>query len=301
MGNYRAIVATAWMTAVLGCGGVRLADLEAPRPAPAGACVVVGLLGGLDAWDESDKGVRRLALALRDPGRGVYAETFENRRMGVARRFALQTLDRDGDGMVAAAEAERVRLVVYGQSLGGWAAVRLARLLAADGVPLDLLVLIDSVGWSDGTIPANVRRAANLYQDDGLVIQGEHPLRPADTTLTDVVGEWEYEYDEPPGSEIEVGELPWHKLAFRAAHAKMDRDPRVWRRVETLVNQACEGGQWRERVGIEPTSDATRAPDDGFEDRRGHQTPSAPGRNEPTARGLNLGRLDNGAERTAGT
>jgi pimeloyl-ACP methyl ester carboxylesterase len=223
------------------CGGVKIADLAAPRPAPPSSCIVVGLLGGLDSWDESDKGVRRLALALRDRRDRVYAETFENRRVGIARRFVVLALDADRDGALTPRETGRTRLVIYGQSLGGMAAVRLARLLEHDGVPVELLVLIDSVGWADEEVPANVRHAANLYQDDGAVIRGEHPIRPADPDATRIVGQWEFEYDVPPGSMIRVDDLPWHKLAFRVAHAKMDRDPRVWERVERLIRSACGG------------------------------------------------------------
>jgi pimeloyl-ACP methyl ester carboxylesterase len=238
--RYLGLIAGAWIVA---CGGVRIDDLAAPRPAPAGSCVVVGLLGGLDSWDESDKGVRRLALALRNPPQHVYAETFENRRVGIARRFLFLALDADRDGAVSPAEAARVRIVIYGQSLGGMATVRLARLLESDGVPIELLVLIDSVGWADEEIPANVRRAANLYQDDGAVIRGQHPIRPTDPDATRIVGQWEFEYDVEPGSTIRVEDLPWHKLAFRVAHAKMDRDPRVWRRVERLIRGGCSGSE----------------------------------------------------------
>ncbi len=219
-----------------------MADLAAPRPVPANSCVVVGLLGGLDRWDETDKGVRRLALSLRDPERRRWAETFENRRLGFARWFVVEALDRDGDGQLTGDEVRDVRVVLYGQSLGGWAAIRLARLLEVDRVPVELLILIDSVGWNDGLVPANVRRAANLYQDDGLVIEGEHPLRARDPGATEILGEWLFEYNEPPGSMIDIGDLAWHKLAFRVAHAKMDRDPRVWQRAEQLVRTACETG-----------------------------------------------------------
>jgi pimeloyl-ACP methyl ester carboxylesterase len=234
--SYVPVVAGAWTVA---CGGVRIADLSAPRPVPAGSCVVVGLLGGLDNWDEPDKGVRKLALSLRDPDRRLYAETFENRRVGIARQFVVLTLDADRDGVVSETEGARARIVVYGQSLGGMAAARLARLLEREGVPIELLVLIDSVGWADQDIPSNVRRAANLYQDDGLVIRGQHPIRPADPDATRIVGQWEFEYDEPPGSTIRVEDLPWHKLAFRVAHARMDRDPRVWQKVDDVIRSAC--------------------------------------------------------------
>ena len=129
--------------------------------------------------------------------------------------------------------------MIYGQSLGGMAAARLVHALERDGVPVDLLVLIDSVGPGDGRVPANVRRVANLYQDDGRVIRGQHPVAAVDPAATRMVGEWEFEYDAPPGSRIDVSDLPWHKRAFRVAHAKMDRDPRVWQRVDALVRAAC--------------------------------------------------------------
>ena len=234
--SYLAASVAAWLAA---CGGARLADVAAPRPVPAGSCVVVGLLGGMDRWNDDRKGVRRLALDLRDPERRVWVETFENRRLTVAGRFVVQALDADRDGAITSAEAARARVVVYGQSFGGMAAVRLARLLATESVPVELLILIDSVGWGDAVVPANVRRAANVYQDDGRAIRGQHPIRPADPTATGIVGEWELDYDVPPGSAIDVDDLPWHKLAFRVAHAKMDRDPRVWERVGGLVRSAC--------------------------------------------------------------
>lgn len=223
----------------IGCGGVRLAELDPPRTAPPEGCLVVGLLGGMDAWDDSTKGVRRLALELRDPAAGLRAETFENRRAGRALAFVRRALDADGNGDLSPREARRLRLVIYGQSLGGGAAVALARQLALERVPVELLVLIDSVGRNDGVVPPNVRRVANLYQDDGWFIAGENPVRPRRPAATRVVLQREFEYDRPPGSTIDIGDLPWYKKAFRVAHARMDRDPRVWAAVERLVRDAC--------------------------------------------------------------
>lgn len=225
--------------------GVRLAELQAPRPAPAGSCVVVGLLGGLDRRDDASKGVRRLALRLGSAGLAV--ETFENRRAGVALVFVRDALDADRDGRVDRSEAGRARVVVYGQSLGGGAAMALARSLEAEGVGVELLVLIDSVGRGDDVVPANVRRALNLYQDDGWFVAGEHPVRARDPARTRVV-EREFEYDRPPGSAIRLDDLAWHETAFREAHARMDRDPRVWRAVEGAILSAC-GGRAGESVG----------------------------------------------------
>ncbi|MGH7571031.1 MAG: hypothetical protein ACREMK_04210 [Gemmatimonadota bacterium] len=222
------------------CGSTRLSDLPVPRPVPARSCLVIGFLGGNDRRDDETKGVRRLALRLREEPR-VYTETFANRQLGLALRFLEEALDVDRSGKVEPLEAHRVRLVIYGQSLGGWATVVFARLLQGRDIPVHLTIQIDSVGADDGAIPPNVRYAANLYQDEGSVIAGQHPIRPVDAASTRIVGEWEFDYDRPPGSQIEVDDQPWHKTFLRADHLRMDRDPRVWRTVQRLVEAACAG------------------------------------------------------------
>lgn len=224
------------------CKSVQLPDVETARSAPPGACIVIGFLGGMDAWNDASKGVRKLALKLRDSDRGLYTETFENRRIPLAVAFVERVLDVNHDGTVDADETRRMRLVVYGQSLGGWAAVEFARMLATRSVPVEFLLQIDSVGFGDDEVPANVRRAANFYQDDGWVIAGENPIRATDPSRTRVIGNWKFAYDRPPGSAIDIRDLPWWKKAFRVAHARMDRDPRVWAAAGALIDHACRPG-----------------------------------------------------------
>ena len=86
--------------------------------------------------------------------------------------------------------------------------------------------------------PAEV---GSIDQDEGAVIAGQHPIRPADPARTTIVGEWEFDYDRPPGNEIRIDGLPWHKTILRADHARMDRDPRVWSVAARLVGDACRG------------------------------------------------------------
>ncbi|HET6361700.1 MAG TPA: hypothetical protein VFH11_06545, partial [Gemmatimonadota bacterium] len=137
----------------IGCATVEFGDLSTPMPVPAGSCVTIGFLGGLDRWNDASKAARRLALELRDPAARGHAETFENRRLDVAQAFVLRALDADRDGALATAERGRARVVVYGQSLGGGSAVGLAWRLQALGVPVELLILLDSVSWYDQPIP----------------------------------------------------------------------------------------------------------------------------------------------------
>jgi hypothetical protein len=79
-------------------------------------------------------------------------------------------------------------LILYGQSFGGAAVVKLARELEVMGVPVLLTVQVDSVGRGDGIIPANVARAANLFQRNGLFIRGEPKIRAQDPSRTTIIG-----------------------------------------------------------------------------------------------------------------
>ncbi|HXV59385.1 MAG TPA: hypothetical protein VEK15_01740 [Vicinamibacteria bacterium] len=221
-------------------GGITLAEIETPRPVPRDSCVVIGFLGGRDRWDDAEKGVRRLALDLRYE-RGIYTETFENRRRDVAESFLVGALDADGDDNVGVEEARDRRVVVYGQSFGGAAVVKLAHRLEELEIPILLTVQVDSVGRNDGTIPANVAHALNLHQTDGLFVEGEKRIRAANSSRTLILGNWRFRYDEPPGSDVALSGVSFWKRLFRVAHAKMDRDPRVWNTVGELVRAACRG------------------------------------------------------------
>ncbi|TDI44784.1 MAG: hypothetical protein E2P02_08910 [Acidobacteria bacterium] len=221
----RAAVVFSLSWTLTGCGGITLQDIVTPQPVPEDACLVVGFLGGRDHWDDADKGVRKLALSLRKPDYRVFAETFENQRRKVAESF-----------VVAASPA---RLVVYGQSFGGAAVPKFARTLDALGVPILLTIQIDSVGRDDALVPRNVAYAVNLYQSDGWFIRGEQPIRAVDPDATTILGNWRFRYNEPPGSEISLEDVPIWKRLFRIPHARMDRDAAVWRTVERLIRAAC--------------------------------------------------------------
>jgi hypothetical protein len=215
-----------------GCGGVEIQDLVSKPPLPDGSCVVVGFLGGRDRWNDEDKGVGRLALRLRDSERNIFVETFENRRRNVAEEFVLQAL---GD------ERAQRPLVVYGQSFGGAAVLKFARSLERLSIPIALTVQVDSVGRGDGLVPTNVRFALNLYQSDGWFIRGEQPIRSEDPGETVILGNRQFHYDRPPGSEIDVADVPWWKLDFRIPHARMDRDEQVWDLAGNAIRAACAG------------------------------------------------------------
>ena len=148
-------------------------------------------------------------------------------------------LDFNQDGQLDLAERRSARIILYGQSFGGAAVVKLARELEALEVPVLLTVQVDSVGRRDGVIPPNVACAANLYQDEGLFIRGEKPIRAEDSFRTTILGNFDYDYREKA---IDLSQVSWMKKFARTAHTKMDFDPEVWARVEGMILHAIKTG-----------------------------------------------------------
>ena len=208
----------------------------APRPLQQGHTLVLGFMGGRDSWRNSEVGVGRTAQWLRQQGiSGVHVETVENLKRDLALRLVRASLDSNRDGRLQPDERLRARIIVYGQSFGGAAVVKFARQLDRLGIPVLLTIQVDSVGRGDGVIPPNVRAAANLYQDNGRLIRGEAPIRAADSSRTRILGNFRFDYE---NRDIDLSHLRWYKKIGRVAHAKMDRDPPVWRKVEELILEA---------------------------------------------------------------
>lgn len=224
--------------ATLSLYGQHLQDFGTKTPLAPGEYLILGFMGGRDHWDDDRRSVRRLALRLRSlhlPG--VHLETVENTKRATALMLIRRAFDRNEDGRLDEQERASVRLILYGQSFGGAAVVKLARQLQKIDVPVLLTVQIDSVGWGEALIPSNVVGAANLYQRDGLFIRGEPEIRAEDPKKTKILGNFRFSYR---GKDIDLSKIPWHKKIFRTAHAKMELDPNVWVKVEKIIVSAIE-------------------------------------------------------------
>ena len=123
------------------------------------------------------------------------------------------------------------------QSMGGGAAVKLAKFLRGKQVPVLLTVQVDSFGARDMVIPDNVRSAANFYQKHRLTVRGEDHIQAADPTRTRILGNFEYEY---PFWKLNAWPESWPRRIFGGAHARMEADPVMWARVEALIREAGE-------------------------------------------------------------
>jgi hypothetical protein len=213
--------------------GQRYQDFTVPTPLSDGDLLIIGFMGGRESWDNDKRGVRKLALKLRAMNiAGVHVETVENRKRRLAIELIRKAFDYNRDGQLDARERASARLVIYGQSFGGAAVVKLARQLKKIEVPVLLTVQVDSVGRNDKLIPSNVGRAANLFQRDGLIIKGEREIRPEDPGKTTIIGNFKFTYG---GKKIDLSEVSWLKRLFQAAHTKMDHDPEVWALVERMI------------------------------------------------------------------
>lgn len=212
----------------------KMSDLQTPVPVAPGETVVVGFLGAVENYNDAKRNVRQLALRLNHR-LGMHAETFANRNRRTARRFIERALDQNRDGRLDDAERGRARIVIYGQSLGGAATVRLARDLAKRRIPVLLTVQVDSVGVRDAEIPANVRAAANFYQHEPFTLWGEDEIHAADPARTKILGNFRHRYPvwlPYPAMESKI-------RALGGGHARMEADPVVWAEVEGLITAAA--------------------------------------------------------------
>jgi hypothetical protein len=222
----------ALLTGCLFFRGQRYEDLVVRTPFAEKDFLILGFMGGRDSWKAKNH-LQELATnfrAMRNPS--LHVETVENRKRGLAIELIKKALDRNGNGRLEAEERASARLILYGQSFGGAAVVKLARQLDKLGVPVLLTVQIDSVGRGDGRIPPNVARAASLFQRNGVLISGEAPIVAEDPLKTTILGNFEFDYRQ---KQIDISGVPWHKKVFREAHTKMEHDPEVWQKVEDLI------------------------------------------------------------------
>ena len=209
-------------------------DFTTPLPLGRDEVLVIGFLGGFEKWNDANRSVRQTALRLRET-RGMRAETLTNRNVRLARKLVKRALDANGNGKLDASERAAARIVIYGQSLGGAAAIHLARDLKKMGVPVLLTAQVDSVGAADGVIPSNVRSAVNYYQRELLTFWGRAEIKAADPAATKIIGNFQQRY--PPFAPGPVPESPLRRW-FGGGHARMEADPQLWAEIEKLIREA---------------------------------------------------------------
>lgn len=218
-------------------GAQRLSQLATPLRVPPGSALVVGFLGFYDRWDDEHRGVRKLVIRLRQRD-GVFAESFSNHRRSVALAFIRQALDTNRDGHLDGSEKSQARIILFGQSWGGAAALATARELKRIGIPVLLTAQVDSIGHNDSVIPPNVREAVNFYQHDPLTLRGRSKIRAADPEKTHILGNFESSY---LFRSVDNSDASLARRTLGGGHIKMELDPATWRHVEQFISDAIEG------------------------------------------------------------
>jgi hypothetical protein len=214
-------------------GSAPMTTAEAPAKP---TVIVIGFVGGYVRHDDLVHSEVQLAARLRaEYLSGVYVQAFENHRGNRAYREIKRLLDVDHDGNLSVEEKQNARIIIYGHSWGASETVTLAQKLEKEDVPVLLTIQVDSVskmGENDGVIPANVTRAANFYQPNGLV-HGRSEIHAADPTRTEIIGNFRFNYKTNP---IRCRErYPWFDRVFLKTHTEIECDPKVWNQVESLI------------------------------------------------------------------
>ena len=214
-------------------------DFATPLPVAPGETLVLGIVGGWERWDNPARSIRRTAIAIkRRELEGVWIETVENHKLPLAERLIREAFDFNRDGRLSPDEARQARVVLFGQSLGGRAVLRLARTLNHWGVPVRFAAIVDAYGKDSYLVPPNVRSAANWYQRDQLLVKGAPLIRADDPSLTRILFNRRLSY-KGREREFEIDEQSRLQTFFLGAHLITEFDMPLWREVEQLITSAA--------------------------------------------------------------
>jgi len=172
------------------------AAYAAPNAADPCRLIVVGYTGGTETPNYSASGIVQIRDRLDRLDKadypGLCAHTFSAYDWWHAYGWVRTQFGATGRGQLTPQEvADGPKVIVYGHSLGGWATLWLARKLKGQGVDVEMTVQMDSVGFTDKTVPANVKEAANYYEKDTFLLRGRDTIRVHDDAKTKLLGNFQ--------------------------------------------------------------------------------------------------------------
>jgi hypothetical protein len=169
--------------------------------------VYLGIVGGLETSNNKRSGVVQIRDILRGQeypdvcAKSFSAYVWPSGLHWVLRYFPLHP------GRLTEDELEDApKVVIVGHSLGGWAALSVARNLERRNIPVELTVQIDSVGVTDHTVPKNVKAAAIFHARDALMLLTTKEIKLEDPSQTRLIE---------------------NVLVRDAGHESVTRDPRI--------------------------------------------------------------------------
>jgi hypothetical protein len=201
---------------VLAANGDRNASAEAADAHSGCKIIYVGFVGAMETSNHKHSGVVQIRDTLRGPDFvDVCANSFIPVSWNSARDWILTHFP-NHPGPLTSAELENApKVIMVGHSTGGWAMLSVARELRDKHIPVELTVQIDSVGFTDYTIPDNVKTSAIFYAWDALFFMNTKHVRLQDPEHTKLLA----------------------KIVVKdASHLSITRDPRIRVLVLEAVN-----------------------------------------------------------------
>jgi hypothetical protein len=181
--------------------------LETVPQQPTCKIIYVGFVGAMETSNHQHSGV----VQIRDTLRGadfpdICADSFMPIFWTSGRDWILTHFP-SHPGVLTPSELENApRVIMVGHSTGGWAMLSVARELRDKNIPVELTVQIDSVGFTDYTVPKNVTSSAIFHAWDALMLMTTKHIHLEDPAHTRVIADI---------------------LVKHASHISITRDPRI--------------------------------------------------------------------------
>jgi len=173
------------------------------------ACNIVylGIVGGTEPSNNSHSGVVQIRDVLRGPAYpDVCAKSYSPYFWRSGFHWILTHFP-SHPGRLTSVELEGApKVILVGHSFGGWGVLSVARNLNRKGIPVELCVQIDSVGFTDHTVPRNVKAAAIFHANDAMFLLTTKTIKLQDPSQTKLVE---------------------NTLVKGAGHWSITRDPRI--------------------------------------------------------------------------
>jgi hypothetical protein len=150
--------------------------------------VYAGFVGALETAGRKGSGIVQIRDILRGPEYSdVCAESFIPIDWNSGLSWILEHFPTRSGPLTPEELATAPSVILVGHSTGGWAMLTVARELRDRNIPVELTIQIDSVGFTDYTVPRNVKSGAIFHARDILMFMTTKNLRAEDPDHTKIV------------------------------------------------------------------------------------------------------------------
>jgi hypothetical protein len=179
--------------------------------------VYVGFVGALEPAGHKDSGIVQIRDTLLGPAYpDVCAKSFVPFASASALDWIMLHFPAHDGPLTSAEISASPKVILVGHSMGGWAALGVARELRSKAIPVELTVQVDSVGITDITVPKNVRLEAIFHAHDVLMFMTTKNIKFEDALHSKLVA---------------------NVLVKNASHLSITRDPRIRELVLSTVKE----------------------------------------------------------------